>query len=300
VDKDVKLEVLDWGGSGRPIVLLTGLGDTAHVFNKFAAALTSKYHVYGITRRGFGASSAPSSGYSADRLGDDVLAVIDSLRLTKPVLVGHSIGGEELSSIGSRHPEKVAGLVYLDAAMSYAYYDQSRGDFNIDLFELDDKIERLKPGSGLRDPRPLMQELVGSLSGFEKVLKERLKDLDALPTQDATGPQPSNGGAESKRPPGFAAARAITAGEQKYFRIPVPVLAIFALPHDWGTDNPQAAAAEARDIESITGPQAKAFEIGVPSARVVRLPHASHYVFQSNESDVIHEIDAFVRSLPQP
>ena len=300
VDKDVKLEVLDWGGSGRPIVLLAGLGDTAHVFNKFAAALTGQYHVYGITRRGFGASSAPSSGYSADRLGDDVLAVIDSLRLTKPVLVGHSIGGEELSSIGSRHPEKVAGLVYLDAAMSYAYYDQSRGDFNIDLFELDDKIERLKPGSGLRDPRPLMQELVGSLSGFEKVLKERLKDLDALPTQDVTGPQLSNGGAESKRPPGFAAARAITAGERKYFQIPVPVLAIFALPHDWGTDNPQAAAAEARDIESITGPQAKAFEIGVPSARVVRLPHASHYLFQSNESDVIHEIDAFVRSLPQP
>jgi len=125
-----------------------------------------------------------------------------------------------------------------------------------------------------------------------------LKDLDALPTQDATGPQPSNGGAESKRP-GFAAARAIAAGEQKYSQIPVPVLAIFALPHDWGTDNPQAAAAEARDIASLTGPQAKAFEIGVPSARVVRLPHASHYVFQSNESDVIREMNSFIRPLAQ-
>ena len=101
--------------------------------------------------------------------------MIESLKLTKPVLVGHSIAGEELSSIGSRHPDKVAGLVYLDAAYSYAYYDPSRGDFNIDLFELDDKIERLKPGRGLRDPRQLMQELVGSLSGFEGVLKEQLK-----------------------------------------------------------------------------------------------------------------------------
>ena len=64
----------------------------------------------------------------ADRLGDDVLAVIDSRKLNQPVLVGHSIGGEELSSVGSRHPERVAGLIYLDAGYSYAYYDRSRGD----------------------------------------------------------------------------------------------------------------------------------------------------------------------------
>jgi non-heme chloroperoxidase len=61
VDKDVKLEVLDWGGTGRPIVLLAGLGDTAHVFDDFAPKLTTGYHVYGITRRGFCASSAPDS-----------------------------------------------------------------------------------------------------------------------------------------------------------------------------------------------------------------------------------------------
>src|ERR1700723_1851306 len=71
VDNDVKLEVLDWGGSGRPLVLLAGLGNDAHVYDKFAPKLIASYHVYGITRRGFGASSAPATGYSADRLGDD-------------------------------------------------------------------------------------------------------------------------------------------------------------------------------------------------------------------------------------
>jgi len=43
--------------------------------------------VYGISRRGYGASSSPESGYTADRLGDDVLAVIDALKLNRPVLV---------------------------------------------------------------------------------------------------------------------------------------------------------------------------------------------------------------------
>src|SRR5262245_6774246 len=56
VDKDVRLEVLDWGGTGRPVVLLAGGGNTAHVFDEFAPKLRADYHIYGITRRGFGAS----------------------------------------------------------------------------------------------------------------------------------------------------------------------------------------------------------------------------------------------------
>src|SRR6267143_3640883 len=81
VENSVRLEVLDWGGSGRPIVLLAGMGNTAHVFDAFAPKLTAEFNTYGIARRGFGASSVPQFGSDADRLGEDVLAVIDSLHL---------------------------------------------------------------------------------------------------------------------------------------------------------------------------------------------------------------------------
>lgn len=121
VEQGVKLEVLDWGGTGPPVVFLAGGGDTAHVFDGFAPQFTTHHHVYGITRRGPGNSSHPPptvENYTADRLGEDVLAVIDALKLGKPVLVGHSIAGEELSSVCSRNPERVAGLIYLDAASS--------------------------------------------------------------------------------------------------------------------------------------------------------------------------------------
>src|SRR5690349_571378 len=58
VGAGVKLEVLDWGGRGRPIVLLAGLPHTAHVFDDFAPRLARacSCHVYGVTRRGFGNS----------------------------------------------------------------------------------------------------------------------------------------------------------------------------------------------------------------------------------------------------
>ena len=292
VDQDVKLEVLDWGGSGRPVVLLTGLGNNAHVFDKFAPKLTSTYHVYGITRRGFGASSSPapsSVNYSADRLGDDVLAVIDSLKLNRPVLVGHSIAGEELSSIGSRHPEKVAGLIYLDAGYSYAYYDRSRGDLMIDLPELKKKLEQLPPLSMPQDPKALVRELLEtSLPTLERDLRDLQKNLEA-----------SSPAAAQPAPTLPAAYQAIIAGAQKYTNVPVPILAIFAVPHDRGLTDPAARAAdEARDLET-TGAQAKAFETGLPSANVVRLPHANHYVFRSNEADVLREMNAFLGSLPQ-
>src|SRR3979411_925579 len=74
VERGVSLEVLDWGGSGRPLVLLAGLGVDAHAFNNLAPQFTTHHHVYAITRRGFGASSKlpPSiTNYSAERLGED-------------------------------------------------------------------------------------------------------------------------------------------------------------------------------------------------------------------------------------
>lgn len=68
VEEGVRLEVLDWGGTGRAIVLLAGSGNSAHVFDEFAPKLTTSGHVYGITRRGFGASSQPETGYDDQRL----------------------------------------------------------------------------------------------------------------------------------------------------------------------------------------------------------------------------------------
>jgi pimeloyl-ACP methyl ester carboxylesterase len=236
VEDNVKLEVVDWGGSGRALVLLAGGNNTVHSFDRFAPKLTTAYRVYGITRRGSGTSSVPPptrANYAADRLGDDILAVIAALKLDRPILVGHSLAGEELSSVGSRHPEKVAGLIYLDAGYAYAY-----------------------------DPSP----------------------------SDASSPQPQREIATIQD--------ALRAGGQKYTRIDVPILAIYALPHERGiTDPAKRAEADARDL-AFQGAMAKAFEKGLPSARVVWLAHADHYVFRSNEADVLREMNSFIAGLP--
>ena len=77
--------------------------------------LTDCCRVYAITRRGFGASSRPKTGYDDQRLADDVLEVLNQLKLVKPVLAGHSMAGGELTTLGNQHSERLAGLAYIEA-----------------------------------------------------------------------------------------------------------------------------------------------------------------------------------------
>ena len=291
VEPGVKLEVLDWGGPsdgrGRPLVMLAGVGATAHNFDQFAAKLVMQFHVWGITRRGFGASSGLTPGISADRLGDDVLAVLDALKINRPILVGHSIGGQELSSIGSRHPDRVAGLIYLDAGYSYALYDKTHGDLYIDALDVRRKLEQLRCCGASQDPQA-MRDLL------ETLLPQLEKDLKAQQTLPVAPPPP--GGFSQPD----AAVQAIVDSQQKYTNIPVPILAIFAVPHDLGSTaaaTPEARAAQEAADEAITGAQAGAFERALPSVRVVRIPHADHFVFRSNEADVLREMTAFIAGL---
>ena len=107
--------MLDWGGSGRSVVLLAGSGNTGHVFDEFAPKLLDCCHVYAITRRGYGESSRPSDGYGWQRLADDVFQVIEHEHISAPVLIGHSMAGGEMTAVGHQRPGLLGGLVYLDA-----------------------------------------------------------------------------------------------------------------------------------------------------------------------------------------
>ncbi len=299
VEGDTTLEVLDWGGGGRPVVLIAGLGSDAHVFDQFAPKLAANYHVYGITRRGFGRSSAPYTGYSADHLGDDVLKVLDALHLDKPILVGHSFGGEELSSVGSRFPERVAGLIYLEAGYGYAYYPPT-GSVEIDAAELQRKIEELPfPNKASSASEEIEHLLEVELPNLTRSLQEKQRRIRSTPADML-----ATIASEAEPLPPLSIVRDLLAGRQKYISIPVPILAIFAAPHEYppstGSDPASRAAADALD-EARTGPirVANAFEKGLPQAHVVRLPHASHMVFLSNEADVLREMHAFIDRLPR-
>jgi len=289
VEQGVSLEVLDWGGAGRPLVLLTGLADNAHIFDDFAPKLTANYHVYGITRRGRGISSIPepkAANYSATRLGEDVLAVIDVLHLNKPVLAGHSIAGEELSYIGSHHPEKVAGLIYMDAGYHYALYPAG-GVLQLDVIALRDQLRQFTTGYTM-EPVKDYDGLIANLERVEKEIKEQQRDTKGLP------PTPVS---PRMTPELFA----MMESEERFLSIQSPALVIVA-DEDAGVsgDDSQSRANAVKQALQRRGKeqQVAAFAQQVSSAHVVRIPHANHYVFRSNEAEVLREINTFISTLP--
>jgi non-heme chloroperoxidase len=110
-----QLEILDWGGKGPTILFLSGLGNTAHVFNDFAPRFTDDFRVIGLTRRGFG-KSAPAAEYDLTALTGDILSVLDSLHIEKIILAGHSVAGEEITKFAVLYPHRVDKIIYIDAA----------------------------------------------------------------------------------------------------------------------------------------------------------------------------------------
>jgi parallel beta-helix repeat protein len=111
----VQLEVLDWGGEGTPLVFLAGANFNAHSFDDFAPRFTDTHRVLGITRRGHGASTWPDSGYDLPTLVEDIRVVLDSLGIDRAILAGHSMAGSEMTLLATESPDRVAGLIYIDA-----------------------------------------------------------------------------------------------------------------------------------------------------------------------------------------
>jgi alpha-beta hydrolase superfamily lysophospholipase len=86
-------------------------------------------------------------------------------------------------------------------------------------------------------------------------------------------------------------------GTQPYTSIRAPVLAIYAIdasvPAELAADT---VAAQRWLLQQSTA--AAAFARGVPTARIVMLPHAHHFIFTSNPREVLREMHAFIARLP--
>ena len=289
VEPGVKLEVLDWGGSGEPLLLLAGHGDTGHVFDDFAPRLTGDFHVFALTRRGFGASSQPESGYDLARMVQDILQVLDALRLRRIYLAGHSIAGDELTRFALSHPDRVSKLVYLEAA-----YDR------VETQHVESTFPRLRPA-----PKPTPSD-VASPKAFRSYLgrTEILMPESEIRATRVFGPDGQY--LRLGTPDAILASVARIVEHPDYAAIQARMLAIYAvytnpaqlLPR-YTTADPEAR----RGIEMIFGiwqTAAKAerdrFRLSAPLARVHEIAGARHDLFISNRDEVLRDMRSFLRN----
>ncbi len=311
VDDGVRLEVLDWGGAGRPIILLAGSGNTAHVFDEFAPQLTSYAHVYGITRRGFGLSSHPDSNYSEQRLADDVLHVMNALHLEKPVLVGHSMSGEELTRLGDEHSDLLGGLVYLDAIADPKDFPASSPEY----MELARKLP-----AGMRGGHAQTDDDRKSFSAMRTWFAQRMRVafpeselrnmFDAKPDGSVGENRTPNNvrnlvgqGAEARDYSPITAPILSIAGDSRCLKDPPPNYTCVDPKHkpDYEPKDDQERTA-IKNFEDATEVYISRWNQNLLKAkggvRRVDIVNANHYVFLSDEDIVLREINAFLKQLP--
>ena len=107
----------DWGGTGQPLVLLHGLASTCHIWDLVAPILASDFSVIAMDQRGHGDSAKPEHGYDFATVCQDVAGLIEAKNLEKPIVVGHSWGGDVALELGVASPGLAKGLCFIDGGM---------------------------------------------------------------------------------------------------------------------------------------------------------------------------------------
>lgn len=267
VDSSVRLEVLDWGGSGPPLVLLACYL-SSHVYDTFAPKLTDQFHVYGVTRRGIGASDRPASGYSVPQSTADLLDVFDALRLRQVLLVGHSCAGQVLTMFAAQHGDRLRGLVYLDGATDPTVTPADVGVPMPDLGSLPRAASERRARTWTY-PRPVEQE------HLDPVIRKAIT-VDARMKPD-------------------------------YSKVRVPVLAMYQaqppfeeVAGGYSIRNEQERAALRQEYAATRALYTRwqqDLRAGAPTARIVELPGANLFMFLSNEADVLRELRSFAATV---
>ena len=104
----------DWGGDGRPVLLLHGLASTSHIWDLVAPLLAADFRVVALDQRGHGRSPQVDDGFDFATVSGDAAALIAALGWERPVIVGHSWGADVALELAAAQPGLAAGLIFVD------------------------------------------------------------------------------------------------------------------------------------------------------------------------------------------
>jgi len=101
------------GQRGAPVILIPGLASGAWTWQETVRQLAGEHVVYVLTLPGFdGRPAVPGKGLAA--AGESLRELIESRKLVKPALVGHSLGGMLALQFAAQHPSLVRAVVSVD------------------------------------------------------------------------------------------------------------------------------------------------------------------------------------------
>lgn len=115
--------------SGKPVlVLIHGLLSSLETFESLVPELQAHFDLLLVDQRGHGKSPAQGEDYTVDRMAQDLKALLDSLKMNKVILLGHSMGGRTVLRFGELYPDMVEKLIIEDMGIHQRQERTSKRD----------------------------------------------------------------------------------------------------------------------------------------------------------------------------
>ena len=139
------------GGRGPAIILLHGFPQDWAEFHAIMPRLARRFTVVAIDLPGIGRSAPAAGGYEAANLAARIHAMAEALRLERPYLVGHDLGGIVTYAYVRRFPAALRGAMILDVPMPGidGWDEAGHGAWHVGLFQAPGRLaEQLTEGRG--------------------------------------------------------------------------------------------------------------------------------------------------------
>ncbi len=111
----IEIQLAVWEGEGTPVICVHGLTANCRCWDVIARPLAPAHRILAVDLRGRGLSDKPPTGYSEERHLKDLRCLMDDLHIQSAFFMGHSLGGYISLGFAAENPERVAGLVLMDA-----------------------------------------------------------------------------------------------------------------------------------------------------------------------------------------
>lgn len=115
---DLNIQTAQWEGTGKILLAIHGITANCMVWQTVAAAITPEHKLIAVDLRGRGLSDKPASGYSLDHHVQDIYCLLDKLKLSEVIMMGHSLGAFISLVFAATYPQKIRGLILIDGGGS--------------------------------------------------------------------------------------------------------------------------------------------------------------------------------------
>jgi pimeloyl-ACP methyl ester carboxylesterase len=257
-------------GSGPDVILIPGLATHRDVWNGVAEQLDGRYRLHLVQVRGFAGvpAAANADGLVSAPVADEIARYVRELRLDRPAVIGHSMGGSIGMMVAARNPGLVGRLMVVDMPPFMGGMYVSANATSDSVRPIADQLRARVLAEDAGSPSSMLHGMFSGMTASDSMrafLLRNIRESDPRTVANAFH------------------ELIVTDLREDIRRITVPMMLMYAMPKQVSVSNEQFEAAM------------RASFANAPHTRFLRIDESNHFIQIDQATRFISEVDAFMR-----